>query len=205
LNKRLEEESRLTGKYSTKKKAKGKEKDSKPLTIKKHLLNSLLDPNGEEDDIPQQPTYVQEQAALRSEMVEAFRTAVADEDEEDDGLLVLREKAQHEEEGEEYGDFLQKEAGEEIKRFLGGIGERSDEPGANDESVHGEEESGKKKKKKKKKKDKEAKEGGESSRDGKARKGKEEEDQDFLMKYVLLDFLVCSLTEFTVTSLIAVG
>jgi len=171
-----QEESRLSGKFTGQKKSKGREKE-KPLTIKKHLMNSLLDPNGEEEG-PQPPTYVQEQAALRSEMVEAFRNAVNEEDgEDDDGLLMLRTKDGPEEEGD-YTDFLQREAGNEIKRFLGSEAIRSPEHEVEELSDEGK--ASKKKKKKKKAKDVEEPSGPSTGKKG--RKDKEKEDQDFLMK-----------------------
>lgn len=167
----IEEESKFSGKYAEARKL--KEKKSKPLTLKKHLLNAILEPNEE----PQQPTYVEEQAALRSEMVQAFKEA-ADEDEED--LLVPRER---DGEGgtEEYAEFLEREAGEEIKRVLanGGYGS-AEEDIAEEES----------KKEKKKKKKKEHADGDDADKDaespkrkkGKGTESKEKEDQDFLMK-----------------------
>jgi protein KRI1 len=171
--------------------------------LKKHILNSILDPAASDDEgDPPPPTYVQEQAELRSEMVQAFRDAVTTVGgavgEEEDDLLVLREM--REEDGEKnYTEFLKREAGAEIERFLGGRqGVKDDDVYVEvaDEQVEHEEEMeprGEEKKKRKRKKKGNGSDGGGDvagkSKNGeekvKGRKDKEREDQDFLIKCAL--------------------
>src|SRR5258708_6576292 len=89
---------------------------SKPLTIKQHALNSVLNPRSRSaSPAPPLQTYAQEQEALRSETIAAFQTAV-DADSDTDGLLIPREKTKDEieQEEEEYRQFLQREIGKDI-------------------------------------------------------------------------------------------
>ena len=93
---------------------------SKPLTIKQHALNSVLNPRSRSTSpaIPVQ-TYAQGQEALRSETIAVFQTAV-DADSDTDDLLIPREKTKDEveEEEEEYRQYLQREVGRDIGELL---------------------------------------------------------------------------------------
>lgn len=143
--------------------------------MRQHALQSVLNPTSRSPS-PEPLTHVKEQEALRSETIAAFHTAISvDADEEEDDLLVPREKTKDEveREEEEYREFLKREVGENLDEL---IRVEKDEPGGVldvKEEEH-EEEEGKGKKKKRKSKEK----------DGKGKK-KEEEDHEFLMKCVL--------------------
>lgn len=93
---------------------------SKPLTIKQHALNSVLNPRSRSTS-PATPvqTYAQGQEALRSETIAVFQTAV-DADSDTDDLLIPREKTKDEieQEEEEYRQFLQREVGTDIGGLL---------------------------------------------------------------------------------------
>ena len=93
---------------------------SKPLTIKQHALNSVLNPRSRSTS-PAFPvrTYAQGQEALRSETIAVFQTAV-DADSDTDDLLIPREKTKDEieQEEEEYRQFLQREVGKDIGRLV---------------------------------------------------------------------------------------
>jgi len=93
---------------------------SKPLTIKQHALNSVLNPRSRSTSpaFPVQ-TYAQGQEALRSETIAVFQTAV-DADSDTDDLLIPREKTKDEieQEEEEYRQFLQREVGKDIGRLV---------------------------------------------------------------------------------------
>lgn len=118
---------------------------------------------------PKPRTHVQEQEALRNETISVFHHAVEPADEDDD-LLIPREKAKDEleEEEEEYQEYLKREVGEDISGLIT-IEENSTIVDKREE----EEEVVSEKKKKKKK----------------SKKGKQEEsqetDQGFLMNYIL--------------------
>ena len=137
---------------------------SKPLTIKQHALNNVLNPRSRSaSPAPPLRTHAQEQEALRSETIAIFQTAV-DADSDTDGLLVPREKTKDEieQEEEEYRRFLQREIGTEIGGLITideGI-ERVREEGEGETRVTNE---------RKKKKTK-------------GEKGKEQSDHEFLMK-----------------------
>ena len=92
----------------------------KPLTIKQHALNSVLNPRSRSTS-PASPvqTYAQGQEALRSETIAVFQTAV-DADSDTDDLLIPREKTKDEieQEEEEYRQFLQREVGKDIGRLV---------------------------------------------------------------------------------------
>ncbi|KAH9915495.1 KRI1-like family C-terminal-domain-containing protein [Fomitopsis serialis] len=146
---------------------------SKPLTMRQHALASALSPSSRSPS-PEPLTHVAEQAALRKETISAFHGAVSGakvEDEEDD-FLVPREKTKDEveREEEEYRDFLQREVGDDLREIV------TLDAGAATNGAEGEVkvEEGKEKKKKKKKKE-----------DAKGHKNKDEEDQEFLMNYIL--------------------
>ena len=113
-------------------------------------------------------THAQEQEALRDETIAAFHTAVdgAESDEEDD-LLVPREKTKDEleREEEEYQEFLKREVGTDLRELIT-IEEGSSSLLLEEPEV---EKKGKREKKSKKSKEK-------------SKKSKAEEDQEFLMK-----------------------
>lgn len=152
-------------------------------------------PSGDADDssAPQYLTHAEEQARLRAETISAFHTDPSlqkpdaedeDEDEEEGGLFTLREKTKDEvrREEEEYREYLERELREggvegleglkelvEVEEIEGGVKREPDE------------EEGERKKKKKGKKERQE-EKVKGSKD--SRKGKEENDQEFLMKCV---------------------
>jgi protein KRI1 len=120
-------------------------------------------------------THAAEQAALRSETIAAFHTK-AEDDEEEDELLVERVKTKDEleREEEEYREFLEREVGEDLRDGLVDIIAFEDA-----EASASVEEPEKKKKKKKRKKEGNA---GMQEVEGKS---KSEKDQEFLMKCVI--------------------
>ncbi|KAI9063919.1 Krr1-domain-containing protein [Trametes sanguinea] len=155
--------------------SKRSEKDkSKPLTIRQHALASALEDARSRSPSPQPiVTHAEEQQKLRNETINAFHTAVdaKDDVEEEDDFLVPREKTKDEieREEEEYRAFLEREVGEDLSGLVtvdpdsAGVLDGADE----EDSV------GHKKKSKKEKKEK------------KPAKSKQEEDQEFLMNYIL--------------------
>ncbi|KAH8103625.1 KRI1-like family C-terminal-domain-containing protein [Cristinia sonorae] len=149
-----------------------KQDKSKPLTMRQHALASALNPDSRSPS-PEPLTYVQEQEALKKETVQAFHTAVGDDD--DDDLLVLREKTKDEieREEEEYKEFLEREVGEDLKELITVTAGQEKEVSVEDV----EEESSKAEKKRVKKEKKKSKE--------KGGKSKEDEDQQFLLDYIL--------------------
>ena len=82
-------------------------------------MNSTLNPTSRSPS-PQPLTHAQEQAALRVETIQAFHTGAGGEDDEDDDLLVPREKTKDELEyaEEEYRDFLKRQVGEDIENLI---------------------------------------------------------------------------------------
>lgn len=66
---------------------------------------------------PQPLTYEQEQQALRAEVISAFHGALK---EDEDDLLISREKGKDEieKEEEDYRDFLAREVGEDIRALV---------------------------------------------------------------------------------------
>ena len=126
---------------------------------------------------PAAPTHVQEQEALRFETIKAFETAVGDDD---DDFLIPREKARDEVEleEEEYKTFLKKHVGDDLKNIIQieprTVEEEEGSQGDDEEDGEKKEDTKKKERKDQKKKDK-----------GKARKNREDEDQEFLLKCVL--------------------
>ena len=146
---------------------------SKPLTIRQHALASALqDATGSRSPSPEPLTHVQEQSKLREETIAAFHTAV-DEDGDEDDLLVLREKTKDEleKEEEEYRAYLQREVGEDLSGLIT-VETEGTELGA--DAADAQEGSPKKKRKKEKKE--------------KPGKSKQDEDQEFLMKSGPLSF-----------------
>ncbi|KAL1719819.1 KRI1-like family C-terminal-domain-containing protein [Schizophyllum commune] len=148
---------------------------SKPVTMRQVALENALD-RGSRTPSPEPVTHVEEQRALRDETIAAFHTAVDSADDEDD-LLIPREKTKDEleREEEEYRTFLEREVGEDLSHLVSV--ESAAGTSAAVKADAEEEESPKKKKKKEKKK-------AEKVQD-KGRKSKEEEDHEFLMNYIL--------------------
>lgn len=149
------------------------------MTIRQHAIQSALqDSSSSRSPSPEPLTHVQEQKALQQETIAAFHGG---DDDADDDFLIPREKTKDEleREEEEYKAFLEREVGEDLR----GLVTIDDEDGVigvvGGEELEAQEESGKKDKKKKKK---DKKEKGKAKED---RKSKAEEDQEFLMKYVL--------------------
>ncbi|CAL1711960.1 unnamed protein product [Somion occarium] len=164
----FEEERKKTGESGLKKRT-TKDK-SKPLTMRQHALASALIPTSRSPS-PEPLTHVEEQKALQKETIEAFHGAIIVEgDEDEDDLLVPREKTKDEieREEEEYREFLQREVGEDLKGLVTveeGIAilhEDAAEQGSKSQK-------GKKEKKKSKE----------------PRKSKVADDQEFLMNYIL--------------------
>lgn len=153
--------------------------------------------NDSDSSAPRPLTHIEEQARLRAETISAFHAdpsqkadAEEDEDEEEGGLFTLREKTQDEvrREEEEYRKYLERElreGGVEGLEVLKGLVDVEDvERGVKREQN----EEGERKKKKKGKKERQE----EKTKDGKeSRKGKEENDQEFLMKCACFSYF-CS-------------
>lgn len=100
------------------------------------LLEGKLaaDPDAEPQDLPETIiplSHVQEERALRDEVTKAFHTAIAGDDEEDeDGFLVRREKTdtERDEDKEAYRRFLLANGGgeEQVRELLGLGGDEVD-------------------------------------------------------------------------------
>jgi protein KRI1 len=144
------------------------------------MLHGSRSPSPENDET-RPLTHVQEQEALRRETIAAFHGAAAQIG--DDDILIPREKTQdeREREEEEYRAFLEREVGDlkelvtvDVNEDEGEVkGEEEEEGEADQEDTTTE----KKKKKKKKKSKKTAEEP--------VKKTKAEQDQEFLLKYVI--------------------
>lgn len=98
--------------------SKPKASTSKPVLLKDYQRSRMLaDPtfslSDETPDASFQPTFAQEERALKEEVTKAFG-AGADSDDEDDGLLVRRSKTKDEakQEAEDYEKFLKENAGD---------------------------------------------------------------------------------------------
>jgi protein KRI1 len=146
--------------------------------LRQVALEAQLNPS--RSPSPEPFTHIQEQAALRKETISAFNNAAGGDG--DDDLLVLREKTNDEQEQEEaqYRAFLEREVGD-LKDIIGvdeDYTKMSDEQSNGGTESHG--------KKRDKKKDGELNSAETLTK--KKRKLKEEEDQEFLMKYVVLIF-----------------
>ncbi|PIL32876.1 hypothetical protein GSI_04994 [Ganoderma sinense ZZ0214-1] len=175
----FEEERKRTGEVQLGSRA-PKDK-SKPLTIRQHALAAALeDASGSRSPSPEPLTYVQEQERLREDTIAAFKAAVEGADEDVD-FLVPREKTKDEieREEEEYRAFLEREVGQDLAEIITVEDDAGVVGGIGGEDEEGEEEKPKKKKKSKteKGKSKETK--------AKAGKSKQDEDQEFLMNYIL--------------------
>ncbi|KAG6857754.1 hypothetical protein H0H87_004170 [Tephrocybe sp. NHM501043] len=159
----------------TKRATKVKDK-SKPVTIRQVVLQSALNPESRSPS-PEPLPHVEEQRALRDETIAAFHGAVEDED---DVLLVPREKTKGEQEleEEEYRAFLEREVGGDLKELVEIDGDGHSvavkEGGAATDG-----DCKKEKKKKRKAND------GKASKETPSGKSKEEADQEFLMNYIL--------------------
>lgn len=146
---------------------------SKPITIRQVALESALNPASRSPSPESVPLpHVEEQRILRDETIAAFQSAVDD----DDDLLIPREKAQDEldREEEEYRAFLEREVGEDLAGLVT-IEYPDGEPVEKSESPKAKE---KKKKEKGKKKVKATVE-----------ESKKESDQEFLLKYGIRDIV----------------
>ncbi|KAF7297860.1 Kri1-C domain-containing protein [Mycena chlorophos] len=148
---------------------------SKPLTIRAANLQNALN-SGSRSPSPEHEaplTHAEEQTRLRSETIAAFHGAAAadDDDDDEDDWLVPREKtmAEVEKEEEEYREFLETQV-DNLRELV--------DVGGDDSGVGVAQEEGTKKKKKKQKKKAEENEAGPS-------RSKEEQDQDFLVNYIL--------------------
>ena len=121
---------------------------------------------GSRSPSPEPLTHVKEQEALRDETIAAFHGAVSGDDDDEEDLLVPREKTKDdlEKDEEEYQEFLKREVGEDIGHL---ITIEDDSPVKVQEE---DEEEGRKEKKSKKK--------------SKGKGKKEEADHEFLMKCV---------------------
>lgn len=141
------------------------------------VLESNLNGETSRSPSPQPLTHFEEQQALRDETIKAFHGAVTDED-NDDGLLVLREKTKDEmeREEEEYRTFLEREVGTDLKELV------TVEPNTTiwspDDGGSQDDETQAKSQKKKDKKKANRKEGANEKKG----KDKVEDDQEFLMK-----------------------
>ncbi|EMD34170.1 hypothetical protein CERSUDRAFT_117663 [Gelatoporia subvermispora B] len=166
----FEEEKQKTGEANITRVKKDK---SKPLTMRQHALASALNPDSRSPS-PEPMTHVQEQAALRDETIAAFHTAIKS-DEEDD-LLIPREKTKDEleQEEEEYRAFLQRAVGEDLKDLITIDENVVLQTEKEDVKEEGDTIKGKQDKKKKKK-----------DKKGETKKNKKEDDQEFLMNYIL--------------------
>ncbi|KAL4071267.1 hypothetical protein V8B97DRAFT_441289 [Scleroderma yunnanense] len=164
-------------------KTKSKDK-TKPLTVRQAALSAALEDGGHapsRSPSPQPLTHIEEQSLLQSETRAAFHGAIesSNNDDEDD-LLVPRSRA-HDEielEEEEYKTFLEREVGEELQELVTvdvDGGEDTARGSAPANSTGGDEQ------KKRKKKKKTANDAEPTSKKG----SKEDEDREFLIKYVL--------------------
>ncbi|KAK0483373.1 KRI1-like family C-terminal-domain-containing protein [Armillaria novae-zelandiae] len=137
---------------------------SRTKTKVNFVLESTLNPTSRSPS--PELTHVEAQHELRKETIAAFHEDEADRD--DDDLLVPREKTKDEleEEEEEYRDFLQREVGGDLKELVTFHD--------NEDVVKQEPEQGGAPKKSKKK-----------SKGVASNKSKEDENQEFLMNYIL--------------------
>ena len=117
---------------------------------------------------PEPLTHVKEQEALRNETIAAFHTSIkTNDDEDEDDLLVPRDKTKDEleREEEEYKEFLRREVGENLDELITVEGAGEDRAAIKVEDIT---------EKKRKKKN--------AGKSEKAEKSREEDDQEFLMK-----------------------
>ncbi|KAK7057684.1 Kri1-C domain-containing protein [Favolaschia claudopus] len=149
---------------------------SKPFTIRAANLQNALDSRSPTPEPAPEPleTFAEEQKRLRAETIATFQAA-ADDDDEDD-FLVPREKTMDEvaKEEEEYRQFIESEVGN-LRELVDIGGDVRVE-----DSVKEEEGGGEIKKKKKKEK-----KGAEEIKLVSEEKSKQEQDQEFLVNYIL--------------------
>ncbi|KZV91710.1 hypothetical protein EXIGLDRAFT_836921 [Exidia glandulosa HHB12029] len=152
---------------STSQRTKAKKEKSKPLTIKQHALNAVLSGSRSPSPVPEGPTHVEEQQALRDETIRAFTQAA---DAEEDDFLVPREKTKDEleMEEEEYRAFLEREVGEDIAGLV---------------EVETEEQWRQQQRTEDNKKDKKSKKKADAK--GKSKERDDAADQKFLLDYIL--------------------
>lgn len=83
----------------------------KPLTMRQAALEAQLQPS--RSPSPEPLTHIQEEAALRKETISVFRSAGISNGDDEDDLLIPREKTkdEQEQEEEEYRVFLEREIG----------------------------------------------------------------------------------------------
>jgi protein KRI1 len=146
---------------------------SKPVTLRQAALESALNPESRSPS-PEPLPHVEEQRTLRNETIAAFHHAVDDQD-NDGGLFVPREKTKDEQEREEegYKAFLEREVGGDLQALV--------TVDAHDEIVENltDHEAEDAKKNRRNTKAKVAKKKDESHRNS-----KQESDQEFLIKYI---------------------
>ncbi|KAG2133678.1 KRI1-like family C-terminal-domain-containing protein [Suillus bovinus] len=144
---------------------------TKPLTFRQATLASALEVDTSRSPTPEPTilTHTEEQRQLRDETRAAFHTAVDEND--DDGLLVLRENTKDEldHEEEQYREYLKHAVGQDLEGLI-----EVETSGIGTEVVSGEEGACLKKKSKTKKKGNEVK-----------GMSKQEADKEFLMNYIL--------------------
>ena len=133
-------------------------------------LQSVLNPDSRSPS-PEPLPHVEEQRALRDETITAFNQAIAPDDEDD--ILVLREKTRDEQEVEEedYRVFLEREVGDDLHALVSD--DEVQEHVLSRGDPHAKETPRKKKKKQKKRTDH-------------VGHAEEQSHQDFLMKYILI-------------------
>ncbi|KAJ3896145.1 KRI1-like family C-terminal-domain-containing protein [Lentinula edodes] len=158
----FEEEQKKLG--STKPISKRLKDKARPITMRQVAMEAQL--QGESRSPSPEPlTHSEEQRRLRDETIAVFHQ-LGDDNSEGDDLFVPREKTkdEQEQEEEEYRSFLEREVGGDLKTLV------SVEENTWKEETKSSTESKQKKKKKKK---------------GKDAKKAEDDDQEFLMNYIL--------------------
>jgi protein KRI1 len=92
--------------------------ESKPVTLRQVALESALNPESRSPS-PEPLPHDEEQRALREETIAAFHHAVNDQD-NDDGLFVPRDRTKDEQqwEEEEYKAFLEREVGGDLQTLI---------------------------------------------------------------------------------------
>lgn len=162
------------------------------MTIRQAALQSVLLNPDSRSPSPETLPHVEEQRALRNETILAFHQTIAPDDEDD--ILVLREKTRDEQEleEEEYRTFLEREVGDDLHALVSDDEVQGHVPSRDD--PHAKETPGKEKKKQKKRTDHVGHVAG--------TKSQEESHQDFLMKYIFTIVLFLSMSYRTCISYI---
>ena len=161
------------------------------MTIRQAALQSaLLNPDSRSPS-PEPLPHVEEQRALRNETILAFNQTIAPDDEDD--ILVLREKTRDEQEveEEEYRVFLEREVGDDLHAL---ISDDEVQGQVLSQSDHHVKETPREKKKQKKRTDHVGHAAG--------TKSQEQSHQDFLMKYIFIIVLFLSMSYRTCVSYI---